>query len=181
MFCSRRGPSVGCDGTDSCRNGHKYFDQFSLHRPSLLGRLPGFRFVIADEVIAEFAQADQQQIIAEAMAAGHVQRESISSPDELAKLALFAELRQILGAGESSCLTLAEKRGWIVACDEKRVFLREATRRLGAGRILNTPGIYVLGIQAGSITVAAADEAKAILEKHRFQMAFRSFSDLLSR
>ncbi len=104
----------------------------------LLGRLPGFRFVIPDEVIAEIAQADQQQIIAEAMAAGHVQRESISSLDELA---LFAELRQVLGAGESSCLTLAEKRGWIVACDEKRVFLREATRRLGAGRILNTPGI----------------------------------------
>ena len=144
----------------------------------LLGRLPGFRFVIPDEVIAEIAQADQQQIIAEAMAAGHVQRESISSPDELA---LFAELRQILGAGESSCLTLAEKRGWIVACDEKRVFLREATRRLGAGRILNTPGIYALSIQGGLITVAAADEAKAVLEKHRFQMAFRSFSDLLSR
>ena len=95
------------------------------------------------------------------LAAGHVQRESISSPDELAKLALFAELRQILGAGESSCLTLAEKRGWIVACDEKRVFLREATRRLGAGRILNTPGIYVLGIQGGSITVAAADEGQS--------------------
>src|SRR5207245_9735813 len=59
--------------------------------------------------------------------------------------------------------------------------VREATRRLGAGRILNTPGIYVLSIQGGLITVAAADEAKAILEKHRFQMAFRSFSDLLSR
>ena len=86
----------------------------------LLGRLPGFRFVIPDEVISEIAQADQQQIIAEAMAAGHVQRESVSSPDELA---LFAELRRVLGAGESSCLTLAEKRGWIVACDEKRVFL----------------------------------------------------------
>ena len=60
----------------------------------LLGRLPGFRFVIPDEVISEIAQADQQQIIAEAMAAGHVQRESISSPDELA---LFAELRQVRG------------------------------------------------------------------------------------
>ena len=95
MFCSRRGPSVGCDGTDSCRNGHKYLINF-LYTGHLwlLGRLPGFRFVILDEVIAEIAQADQQQIIAEAMAAGHVQRESISSPDELA---LFAELRQVLG------------------------------------------------------------------------------------
>jgi predicted nucleic acid-binding protein len=144
---------------------------------SLLGRLPGFRFVIPDEVIAEIVYTDQQQTVAEAIAAGFVQLESISSPEELA---LFAELRQVLGAGESSCLTLAAKRGWIVACDEKRVFLREARSRLGEGRILNTPGIYVLSIQAGLITVAVADEAKATLEKHRFQMAFRSFSDLLS-
>ena len=144
----------------------------------LLGRLPGFRFVIPDEVIAEISQPGQQQFVTEALAAGHVQRDSISSPDELA---LFAELRQTLGAGESSCLALAEKRGWIVACDEKRVFLREARKRLGEGRILNTPGIYLLSIQAGLITVADADEAKATLEKRRFQMSFRSFSDLLSR
>jgi predicted nucleic acid-binding protein len=144
----------------------------------LLGRLPGFRFVVTDEVIAEILHSDQQRVVDEAVGAGHVQRESISSTEELA---LFAELRQVLGAGESSCLALAEKRGWIVACDEKRVFLREARRRLGEGRILNTPGIYVLSIQAGLITVAVADEAKATLEKHRFQMAFRSFSDLLDR
>ena len=73
---------------------------------SLLGRLQGFRFVVSDEVIAEIVQADQKQIIEEAISAGHVQRESISTPDELA---LFAELRQVLGAEESSCLTLAEK------------------------------------------------------------------------
>jgi predicted nucleic acid-binding protein len=145
---------------------------------SLLGRLPGFRFVIPDEAIAEILHADQRQIMSEAIAAGHVQRESISSPEELG---LFAELRQVLGAGESSCLALAEKRGWIVACDEKRVFLREARRRLGEGRILNTPGIYLLSIRAGLITVAVADEAKTTLENHRFQMAFRSFSDLLPR
>jgi len=84
-------------------------------------------------------------------------------------------------AGESSCLTLAEKRGWIVACDEKRVFLREAKRRLGEGRILNTPGIYVLSIRAGLITIADADAAKATLENSRFRMAFNSFADLVSR
>jgi len=145
---------------------------------ALLGGLPGFRFVILDEVLAEILHPVQQRIVTEAITAGHIRRESISSTEELA---LYAELRQVLGAGESSCLALAEMRGWIVACDEKRVFLREARRRLGEGRILNTPGIYVLSIQAGLITVAVVDEAKATLEEHRFQMAFRSFSELLPR
>jgi predicted nucleic acid-binding protein len=145
---------------------------------SLLGRLTGFQFVIPDEVISEIVLPDQQQVITEAITAGHIQRSSISNPDELA---LFAELRRVLGIGESSCLALAERRGWMVACDEKRVFLREAGARLGQGRILNTPGIYVLSIRAGLITVAIADEAKAILERNRFRMAFNSFSDLIAR
>ena len=87
----------------------------------------------------------------------------------------------MLGVGEASCLALAAKRGWLVACDERRVFLREARARLGEGRILNTPGIYILSLQAGLITVAAADQAKATLEAHRFRMAFRSFGDLLPK
>jgi predicted nucleic acid-binding protein len=179
MFCSRRGSSVGCGAWDSRCNRHEHFDQPDLYWPyGVAWPPPGLRFVIPDEVIAEILHPDQQQVVDEAIAAGHVQRESISGTEELA---LFAELRQVLGAGESSCLALAEKRCWIVACDEKRVFLREARRRLGDGRMLNTPGIYVLSIRAGLITVAAADEAKATLEKHRFQMAFRSFSELLDR
>jgi len=97
----------------------------------LLGRLPGFRFVVPDEVIAEIAQADLQQIIAEAMAAGHVQRESISSPDELA---LFAELRRVLGAGESSCLTL------VLAIIRKRSFLNFG--RGEGGDIIHAEGAY---------------------------------------
>ena len=48
---------------------------------ALLGRLPGLRFVIPDEVIAEILQPDQQQVVDEAIAAGHVQRESISSTE----------------------------------------------------------------------------------------------------
>jgi predicted nucleic acid-binding protein len=144
---------------------------------SLLGGFSPLRFVVPDEVTAEITQADQQQAIGAAIAASHIQRESISSPEELT---LFTELRQVLGSGESSCLAIAKLRNWMVACDEKRVFLREATKHLGEKRIINTPGIYVLSIRAGLITAADADKAKAILENHRFRMAFRSFSDLFS-
>lgn len=142
---------------------------------SLLGGLSPLKFVVPEEVVAEITQKDQQQAVAAAIAAGHIHRDSISTPEELR---LFTELRLVLGAGESSCLAIAKLRNWMVACDEKRVFLREATKHLGEKRIINTPGIYVLSIRAGLITVADADEAKTILENHRFRMAFRSFSEL---
>ena len=67
-----------------------------------------------------------------------------------------------------------------MACDEKRILLREAKQRLGDARIINTPGVYVLFIRAGLLSVEEADEAKAILEQHRFRIALVSFRDLIS-
>lgn len=66
-----------------------------------------------------------------------------------------------------------------MACDEKRVFLREARTRLGTGRILNTPGLYVLWIRAGVLSVEEADAAKAILDSNRFKMRFASFREVI--
>jgi len=142
----------------------------------LLGRTTTFEFVVTDEVIAEVTDPDQQRILAEALAAGGIRRDSISSPEELTT---FAELMQILGTGEAACLAVAEHRKWLVACDEKRVFLREARKRLGADRILNTAGLYVHWIRAGILGVAEADAAKTILESHRFKLAFNSFRDVI--
>lgn len=142
----------------------------------LLGRLSRFRFVVPDEVLAEVTQADQLGIVEAAIADGSLHRESIADP---AELSLFAELTQILGSGESACLALAACRGWMVACDEKRVFLREARSRLGDGRILNTAGLYVLWIRSDLLSVEEADKAKEVLEANRFKMAFSSFRDVV--
>ena len=51
--------------------------------------------------------------------------------------------------------------------------------RLGEGRVLNTPGLFLLGIRAGILTVDAADRMKAVLERHRFKMRFSSFRELV--
>ncbi|MCZ2157102.1 MAG: hypothetical protein LC114_24940 [Bryobacterales bacterium] len=142
----------------------------------LLGATGGFRFVIPDEVVAEITNPAQRDLLEAALIEGTLGRESLSSPDELE---VYADLSQILGSGESACLALALKRGWLVACDERRVFLREARNRLGAGRILNTAGIYVLWIRQGLLTVDQADAAKQLLEAHRFRMAFKSFRDVI--
>jgi predicted nucleic acid-binding protein len=143
---------------------------------ALLGREVGLRFVVPDEVVAEVTEPEQLRTLESAIADGSLRREAITSPDELA---VFAELSQILGLGESACLAIASSRGWLVACDEKRVFLREARNRLGAGRIVNTPGLYVLWIRAGVLSVEEADAAKAILDANRFKMTFSSFREVI--
>ncbi len=143
---------------------------------ALLGKVAGLRFVVPDEVVAEITAPQEVRTLEAALADGWLKQESIVTPGELA---IFAELSQVLGSGESACIALAASRGWLVACDEKRVFLREARSRLGAGRILNTPGLYVLWIRAGLLSVDEADTAKAILEANRFKMAFSSFREVI--
>jgi predicted nucleic acid-binding protein len=142
----------------------------------LLGNTRGFRFVVPDEVIAEMTNADQRNLFETALSQDLLARESISSPDELE---IYADLSQILGSGESACLALAAKRGWLVACDEKKVFLREARARLGDGRTLNTAGLYVLWIRQGLLEFDEADAAKQILAACRFRLAFKSFRDVI--
>ena len=76
---------------------------------------------------------------------------------------------------------MAEQRGWLVAVDERGRFLRMARERIGEGRILNTPGILLLAIRAGLLSVDEADGLKARRETHRYRMKFDSFRDVLNR
>lgn len=140
----------------------------------LLGSIAGFDFVVSDEVIAEITNSAQRSVLGAALSDGTLGRASLSSPEELG---IYADLAQTLGSGEAACLALALQRGWLVACDERRAFLREARNRLGDGRILNTAGIYVLWIQQGLLTVEQADSAQRILETHRFRLPFRSCTE----
>jgi len=84
-----------------------------------------------------------------------------------------------MGKGEAACLAMAEARGWMIASDEKKRFRREVTARLGLERLVTTAGLFVIAIRAGVISVEEADQAKEILERHRFRMAFRSFRELV--
>jgi hypothetical protein len=74
---------------------------------------------------------------------------------------------------------MAEERGWLIASDEKRRFRREVIARLGEGRLVTTAGLFVIAIRANVLSIGDADQAKEILERHRFRMAFRSFRELL--
>jgi predicted nucleic acid-binding protein len=143
---------------------------------ALLGTIPGYEFVVAEEVVAEIVDPIQREQLDRALVDGRLRVETITEPDDLAQ---YAELRRTLGGGEAGSLVLAQRHGWLIASDEKRRFQREATTRLGTGRTVNTAGILLLAIRGGIISIERADEAKTILEQHRFRMLFGSFRDLI--
>lgn len=147
-------------------------------RLALLGSLAAYEFVVPPEVEAEIRTPEQAQSLVRALEAGHVARRSFAG---MAELVAYAELVRSVGRGEAACLAMAEAHGWHIASDERRRFRRLAEERLGSGRLLTTPRIYVLAIQANVITVEQADEDKALLEVRRFKMRFVSFRDVLDR
>ena len=147
-----------------------------IGRLSILGSLPQFEFVVPDEVVAEILNEEQSAALSAAIDASHLARVGFQDTEELTA---FAALASFLGTGESACLALAQQRGWWVASDEGGAFRREAQQRLGAGRLINTPGLLLSAIRAGVLTVDEADQAKAVLEQHRFRVRFKSFRDLL--
>jgi predicted nucleic acid-binding protein len=145
-------------------------------RIEILRGLRPFHFVITEEIAGEIEWPLEQEQLEKALAAGILRKEPTS---DLAVVTLFAELRQMMGAGEAAALALATHNGWIVASDERKAFRREAIRRLGPQRILTTPGIFVLAIRSGLLTIEEADADKATLATCRFAMNFVSFRDVL--
>lgn len=143
----------------------------------LLEQLPGYEFVVPGEVDAEITDPEQRRLVDELFVRGKVQRQALAFAGELA---IYAELRTVMGSGEASCIALAQIHGLYLASDERSAFLREAKARVGEKRLLTTPGLFVLGIRAGLLTIAAADAAKALLEQRRFKMRFASFADVVS-
>ena len=148
-----------------------------LDRLELLGALRRLRFVVPGEVLAEVTNSEQSRRVGYALDIG-VLRE-VATNDPLV-LDWFARLRRQMGLGEAACLALAIVRGWLFACDEKRVVQSEARKLLGPDRLLNTPGLCLLAIRASYWTVTEADEAKALLERSHYRMSFGSFAELLS-
>jgi predicted nucleic acid-binding protein len=147
-----------------------------VDRFDLLGALSDLDFRAPAEVMAEILKQPERSRVEASICSGHVGETSLT---DVAELVLFSELRQIMGIGEAACLALAvSQRAWI-ASDEKRVFRREAEARLGPGRILNTPGLLLLGIRRGLLTVEEADRLKTVLETKRFRMKFESFGELV--
>lgn len=142
----------------------------------LLGELDAYRFLVPEEVVGEIIDPAQSEQIASAIAAGYLEQVAV---DTMESLALFAELRDVMGRGEAACLALAATTGSYLASDEKKRFRRRAVELIGEPRILRTESILLEAIRQGRITVSMADGFKAVLDANRYVMPFGSFSDLL--
>lgn len=142
----------------------------------LLGRLDGYRFVVPEEVMGEITDPEQREALGSAVAAGYLGQVVV---DTIESLALFGELRDVMGRGEAACLALAATTGCHIASDEKKRFRRRAIELIGEARIARTESILVEAIHQGHIPVAEADGFKAVLEANRYSMPFGSFADLL--
>jgi predicted nucleic acid-binding protein len=143
---------------------------------AMVASLPDYEFVIVDEVVGEITDPQQAAALQTAFAQNLLKRDSLTDLDALA---LFAQLVQVMGRGEAASLALTAGKDCYLACDEKRVFRRKAIEILGEDRLLTTPGIIVLCIRQGLITIDEADRLKAILETKRFKMTFGSFSEVV--
>ncbi len=149
-----------------------------LGRLDLLERLPGYSFHVPEHVVAEITRPEQAASVQAALDAGQLR---LAVMTDVAEMTRYTALRRGLGDGEAACLAIAEHRGWLVACDEKKRFRREAEATLGSNRILNTVSLIVLAILDGLVTVDEADELKEQLARRRFLIRATSFSELLPR
>lgn len=147
-----------------------------IGRLDLLGRMTGFEFVVPPEVVQEITEPSQAGSFTTALNQGILRQEALT---EISALSLYAELVRTFGKGEAACLSLAVTKGWMIASDERRKFRREVLTRLGPNRLVNTPGILLLGILTGILSVAEGDATLQVLASHRFRVKFTSFRELL--
>lgn len=147
-----------------------------VSRLGMLADIPNHEFVVPEHVREEITIPEQRTTLDAALTAGWLKLEII---DDLGAITVFAELSAYVGRGEAACLAIAEQRGWHIASDEKKRFLREAIARVGIGGVLTTVDLFVLAIKAGLVTIEEADADKHTLEGKRFKVSFGSYRELV--
>ena len=158
--------------TDTC----VVINLIRVSRLDILGALPPHVFHLPPEVIAEVEEPDQRKAVEEAIRQGWIREARLEDP---AELQTFARANAQLGKGESACIALAEKRGWALGTDDSKGAKWKKVISGPGIQVLNTPGILLLAIRKGVLTVKEADEIKLALEQNRFKMGFDSFGDLV--
>lgn len=147
-----------------------------VSRLGLLAKIPNHEFVVPEHVREEITILEQRTTLDAAISDGWLKIEVIT---DLGAITVFTELVARIGRGEAACIALAAQKGWLIASDEKKRFLREATARVGAGSVITTADVFVLAIKAGLLTVQETDADKVALEGRRFQVSFKSYRELV--
>jgi predicted nucleic acid-binding protein len=147
-----------------------------VSRLGLLAKIPNHEFVVPEHVREEITIPEQRTTLDAAVSEGWLKIEVI---DDLGAITVFTELIAHIGRGEAACIAIATRKGWLIASDEKKRFLREATTRVGVGHVLTTADVFVLAIRAGLLSIEEADADKVTLEGRRFKVSFGSYRELV--
>ncbi|MBI4248503.1 MAG: hypothetical protein HY611_03285 [Elusimicrobia bacterium] len=111
----------------------------------ILPKLREFEFWVPNHVKSEVHRRNHRLQLRTALRARWITELEIV---DLAEIELYAEYRSRFGQGESACMAVARTRGWSVASDDRAV-KRDATRTLGAERLLDTKGLLEAAVRAG--------------------------------
>ena len=144
-----------------------------VDRLPILENIPGARFLVLEDVRSEVTEPSQRSRMERAIEDGKLDTTQLKGEKALET---YAELRRVLGKGDAACVAYAEANECFVATDDRRM-MKEIDRRCGKGRTITTPGLIVLAIRAGVITIEQADEIKNKLEENSFVMNFGSFHE----
>jgi predicted nucleic acid-binding protein len=147
-----------------------------VSRLGLLAKIPNHEFVVPEHVREEITVATHRTTLDAALTAGWLKIEVI---DDIGAITVFTELIARIGRGEAACIAIAAQKGWLIASDEKKRFLREATARVSVGPILTTVDVFLLAIKAGLLTIEEADADKVTLEGRRFKVPFGSYREIV--
>ncbi|MBI5483393.1 MAG: DUF3368 domain-containing protein [Deltaproteobacteria bacterium] len=108
-------------------------------------------FVVA-EVLRGFRQGHHGlEALIRLLSNGWPRQEDLSTP---AERQLYASISVSLGDGESSCLALAARRGYVFACDDRQA--RSEAVRLGVP-LTGTVGILIKSVRIGAIDLKNAN------------------------
>ncbi|KAF0125868.1 MAG: hypothetical protein FD189_1289 [Elusimicrobia bacterium] len=133
----------------------------NMNRLGLLAELKGYDFYVPDQVVGEIHRRVQRERLRGAIRAGWLKEIDIT---DLAEIGFYASYRRRFGEGESACLAVGRKRGWMVATDDRAV-KREVAAALGGASLLDTGAILAIAVKRGLLTGA---ELKEINENFSF-------------
>lgn len=126
-----------------------------------VARLPRHSLLVVAEVRGEVLRPGQAEALRDAFGSCLIGEAVLDTIDEEA---LYATLKEVLGAGEAACLAMAHHRGFAVASDETRPkLMREVKRLIGNERLVRTPELLAEGASSGLLSIDRLQGAVAAL------------------
>jgi predicted nucleic acid-binding protein len=127
--------------------------------------------MVPEEVMAELAEGERVGLVP---SADWAWLEVLTLSPAESRVA--RDLRQMLGSGESACLSVASVRGYVLLTDDRDA--RRVARSLGVA-VSGTVGTLLKMVQQSILTLEQADELLAEMRRCGYRSPVQSLQPLL--